>query len=104
MGEPVPLDTLSGLMKAAAGGDTRSFETLYEATALEALALAAQLAFERREELLAQSYLQAWRGALSFDPARESAFDWLLAIVRQQARAPVKIPDGVSSEASVTRV
>ncbi len=98
MGSPVPLDTLSGLLKASACGDTRSFETFYDATAFEALALATQLAFERREELLAQSYLQAWRDAPRFDPERESAFDWLLAIVRQHARTPGRIADGASAE------
>jgi len=103
MRAPVPLDTLSGLLKASACGDTRAFETFYDATALEALALATQLAFERREELLAQSYLQAWRDAPRFDPQRERAFDWLLAIVRQQARTPSKIADSASSEASVPR-
>jgi hypothetical protein len=59
---------LSGLLKASAGGDTRALESFYDATALEALALATRTAFERREELLAQSYLQAWRDALRFDP------------------------------------
>ncbi len=98
MSSPVPLDTLSGLLKASAGGDKRSFETFYEATAFEALALATQLAFERREELLAESYLQAWRDAHRFDPERESAFDWLLAIVRQHARMPSKIPDRSSAD------
>lgn len=97
MGAPVPLDTLSGLLKASGGGDTRAFATFYDATAFEALALATQLAFERREELLAQSYLQAWGDAPHFDPARESAFDWLLAIVRRQARTPVKSADCIAT-------
>ena len=98
MDSPVLLETLPGLLKASACGDTRPFETFYDATVAEALALAAQLAFGRREELLTESYLQAWRDAPRFDPERESAFDWLLAIVRQQARTPGKIEDGASAE------
>jgi RNA polymerase sigma-70 factor (ECF subfamily) len=103
MAAPVPLETLSGLLKASARGDKRSFEAFYDATAFEALALAAQLAFERREELLARSYLQAWRDALRFDPERESAFDWLLAIVRQLARTPGEIAEFSSSGSSARR-
>lgn len=103
MGSPVPLETLSGLLKASAGGDTRCFETFFDATALEVLTLATRLAFERREELLAESYLQAWRDAPRFDPERESAFDWLLSIVRQQARMRGKLADSASAGCSVPR-
>ncbi len=81
-------DRLSGLLKAAAGGDAQSFESFYDATVGDVLALAARLAGERLEDVLTASYLQAWRQAARFDPQRACAFDWLLAIVREQAGDP----------------
>lgn len=78
-------DKLSDLLKASAGGDALCFESFYDATVSDALALASQLAGEQREDVLTASYLQAWHEAARFDAERGSALDWLLAIVRGQA-------------------
>ncbi len=83
---PAPDDRLSDLLRASAGGDAPAFEAFYDATVRDALPLASELAGEHLEDVLTASYLQAWRDAARFDPAQGGAVDWLLAIVRQQAR------------------
>lgn len=81
-------DQLSGLLQAAARGDAQSFESFYDATVGDVLALAARLAGQRLEDVMTASYLQAWRQAAGFDPKRAGVLDWLLAIVLEQAGDP----------------
>jgi RNA polymerase sigma-70 factor (ECF subfamily) len=63
-----------------------AFEAFYDATVAYARALASRmLAGPDLEDLLADAYFEAWRGAARFDPARGSAVTWLLTIVRSRA-------------------
>lgn len=78
-------DELAALLKASAGGDAQAFESYFGATVQDALELACRLTGEHLEDVLTSSYLQAWRDAARFDPARGSALQWLLAIVRSKA-------------------
>lgn len=80
-----PGTELSDLLSASAGGDAPAFESFYDATVRDALALAGQLVRGSLEDVLTASYLQAWRDCARFDPALAGALDWLLAIVREQA-------------------
>ena len=80
-------DQLAALLKASAGGDAQAFESYFGATVQDALELACRLTGEHLEDVLTSSYLQAWRDAGKFDPARGSALNWLLAIVRSMAPA-----------------
>lgn len=75
---------LPDLLKASASGDAQAFESFYDATVRDALALAGRLVAGPVEETLTAVYLRAWKDCARFDPAH-SALDWLLAIVRQQA-------------------
>lgn len=84
-GPRAPDTGFSGLLSASAGGDALAFESFYDATVRDALALAGQLARGSLEDVLTASYLQAWRDCARFDPALAGALDWLLAIVREQA-------------------
>ena len=79
---------LAGLLCASAGGDAPAFESFYDATVCDALALAGQLVRGNLEDVLTASYLRAWRDCARFDPALAGPLDWLLAIVREQAGGP----------------
>ena len=76
---------LSRLLNAAAAGDANAFESFYDATVRDTLALTGQLVPGPLEAILTATYVQAWRDCARFDPALAGALDWLLAIVREQA-------------------
>jgi len=78
---------LAACVEAAARGDAAAFERFYDQTTGAAQALARRFMPGRAdvEDLLADAYFGAWRGAARFDAARGSALGWLLAIVRSRA-------------------
>jgi RNA polymerase sigma-70 factor (ECF subfamily) len=79
---------LARLVRAAASGDARAFEAFYDATFASARTLARRVLRappEAVEDLLAEVYFEAWRGAARFDAARGSAMSWLLTLVRSRA-------------------
>jgi RNA polymerase sigma-70 factor (ECF subfamily) len=79
-------EMLAGLLRAAAGGDGRAFEQFYDATARQALGLVRRIAGDAHaEDVLADSYFQAWRSAAQFDASRGSALTWLLTLARSRA-------------------
>jgi RNA polymerase sigma-70 factor (ECF subfamily) len=70
----------------AAAGDALAFERFYNATVGYARALARRIVHGADlEDALADAYLDAWRLAPRFDPARGSAVSWLLNIVHSRA-------------------
>jgi RNA polymerase sigma-70 factor (ECF subfamily) len=79
-------EQLAGLLKASASGDARAFELFYNATARYATAVVRRIVgTAHAEDVLSDSYFQAWRGANQFDPQRGSALTWLLTIARSRA-------------------
>jgi RNA polymerase sigma-70 factor, ECF subfamily len=87
-GTPAPaLDELASLVSDMRRGDRRALETLYEATVgkLYALASAILRQVEDAEEVVGETYAQAWETADRFDPARASVTGWLLMICRSRA-------------------
>jgi RNA polymerase sigma-70 factor, ECF subfamily len=77
---------LAGWLQAAAAGSGSDFEAFYDATKGYARALARRiLQGADLEDALADAYLDAWRLAGRFDPARGSPVTWLLAIVHSRA-------------------
>lgn len=97
---------LAALVKAAARGDSRAFETFYDASFAWARVLARRVlrgaSDAAVEDLLADAYFEAWRNAARFDPARGSAVSWLLTIVRSRAvdalRRAAASPDAASGD------
>lgn len=81
------LDELASLVSDMRRGDPRALETLYEATVgkLYALASAILRQIEDAEEVVCETYSQAWETADRFDPARASVTGWLLMICRSRA-------------------
>jgi RNA polymerase sigma-70 factor, ECF subfamily len=80
-------DELSTLVGDMCRGDRQALETLYEATVgkLFALATAILRHAEDAEEVVCETYAQAWETAARFDPARASVTGWLLMMCRSRA-------------------
>jgi RNA polymerase sigma-70 factor (ECF subfamily) len=77
---------LADLLRAAADGNARAFETFYLATVRHAMAVVRRIAGSGlSEDILSDCYFQAWRDANRFDPLRGSALAWLLTIARSRA-------------------
>lgn len=79
-------EQLARWLRQAADGDASAFECFHDATAACAHALARRLLREADvDDVLAESYFQAWREAARFDPGRGSAVTWLLSRVHSRA-------------------
>lgn len=77
---------LAARLTAAAAGDADAFAAFYDATVGHARALARRIVHGADvDDTLAEAYLDAWRHAAAFDPARGSAVSWLLGIVHHRA-------------------
>ena len=79
-------EQLVALLRAAAAGDARAFESFYNSTARQAMALVRRIAGSvHAEDVLADCYFQAWRNARQFDAGRGSPLAWLLTMARSRA-------------------
>ncbi|TCO80291.1 RNA polymerase sigma-70 factor (ECF subfamily) [Plasticicumulans lactativorans] len=81
------LAELEALLLACAQGDRAAFRRLYEQTSGRLMALCRRMMHteEQAEDVLQEAYVQIWRDAASFDPARASAATWLAVLVRHRA-------------------
>lgn len=82
-----PGQDLARLVQATGRGDQQSFANLYDATAARVLGLVLRVLRDRSqaEEVTQEVFLQVWRSAGSFDPARGSALAWLLTLAHRRA-------------------
>jgi RNA polymerase sigma-70 factor (ECF subfamily) len=78
---------LAGWLVATAGGDRRSFETLYERTSSKLFGICLRILHERTEaeEVLQDVFLTIWRKAGQYDSQRASPITWLAMIARNKA-------------------
>lgn len=85
-GSPAAPD-LGDLLRMAARGDQAAFATLYDATAPRVVGLAIRVVRDpaQAEEVAQEAFLEIWRTAGRFDPARGSALGWMLTIVHRRA-------------------
>ena len=97
---------ITWLLAAVAKGDALAFERLYGATCPKLYGVVLRIL--RRHDLasgvLEQAYLQIWREAGDYDPARLTPLAWMVAIVRRlaidAARAPQ--PPATDGEPEIT--
>lgn len=77
----------SGLVERIAHGDQPALAALYDDTATVVMGLAVRILNDRgaAEEVVGDVYLQVWRQASRFDPARGTALTWLLTLTRSRA-------------------
>ena len=75
------------LVERMAGGDERALGDLYDRHGRVAYALAYAIVGERADadEVVVDTFGQAWRAAAAFDPARGSVGAWLATIARTRA-------------------
>src|SRR5689334_9149234 len=80
-------DELALLVGDMRRGDRLALESLYDATVgkLYALASAMMRNAEDAEEVVCETYAQAWETASSFDPGRASVMGWLIMMCRSRA-------------------
>jgi RNA polymerase sigma-70 factor (ECF subfamily) len=91
---------LAGLLKRSGRGDEAAFAQLYDATCARAYGLALRVVRDpsQAEEVTQEAFLEVWRTAGRFDPARGSAVSWILTLVHRRAVDRVR-----SVEASTRR-
>jgi RNA polymerase sigma-70 factor (ECF subfamily) len=78
---------LAAELRAVAQGDQRAFGRLYDATLTRVYAVVRRVVFDPglAEEVVEDVYMQAWRTAASYDPARGVVLAWLLMMARSRA-------------------
>ncbi len=78
---------LGKLLQAVANKDRKAFEEFYDATTERVLSLVSRITrqIDIAEEVVSDVYLQVWRDADRFDPARGNALAWLTVLCRSRA-------------------
>ncbi len=78
---------LADLLKRSARSDEAAFAELYDATSARAYGLALRILRDpaQAEEVAQEAFLEIWRTASRFDPARGSAVSWILTLVHRRA-------------------
>ena len=99
-GAPAAAPDLVDLLRACGRGDETAFARLYDATASRVVGLAVRVVRDpaQAEEVAQEAFLEIWRTAGRFDPAKGSPLGWLLTIVHRKAVDRVR-----SAEASTRR-
>ena len=94
-------DELQSLMHAVGAGSMPAMAALYARTSTRVYALALRMLREPAcaEEIVAEVYLQAWRAARSYDPARGGVDLWLLMMCRSRALDAIRAREAEPREA-----
>lgn len=79
-------DALAPYIAQALGGKHYAFEEIYRSTSRPLLLVVRKLCAVHAEDVLAETYLQAWRTLASFDPERCTVVGWLITIATSRAR------------------
>ncbi|WP_296606153.1 sigma-70 family RNA polymerase sigma factor [Nocardioides sp.] len=98
--DPAGRPDLAELLRLSSRGDEQAFARLYDATSARVFGLAVRVVRDpaQAEEVTQESFLEIWRTASRFDPARGSALSWLLTITHRKAVDRVR-----SAEAATRR-
>ncbi len=75
------------LLEAVAAADLGAFQQLYDRHAPVLFALALKILGNRAdaEDVLQETFVQVWKTAASFDPARGKPISWLILLTRSRA-------------------
>jgi RNA polymerase sigma-70 factor (ECF subfamily) len=81
------LANLQAFVVRMQGGDQSALEALYDATCARLYALATAILRDREdaEEVVCDTYTQAWKDAARYDAARASPMGWLTVLCRSRA-------------------
>jgi RNA polymerase sigma-70 factor (ECF subfamily) len=99
-GETSPPEELAPLLQQCALGDERAFAQVYDLVAARIFGLVKRIIRDpaQSEEVTQEAFLEIWRQAARFDPARGSALAWIMTIAHRRAVDRVR-----SAEATHTR-
>jgi RNA polymerase sigma-70 factor, ECF subfamily len=80
-------DSDSILLRSVAEGDATTFQQLYERHSSMLFGLALNILGNRAdaEDVLQETFVQVWKTANSFDPARGKPIGWLILLTRSRA-------------------
>ena len=78
---------LAVILANVAGGDQSAFAEFYDRTSSRVYGMVLRVLRDPgfSEEAVQEVYLQAWKSADSFDPAKGSALSWLLTLAHRRA-------------------
>ncbi|MBT8199787.1 MAG: sigma-70 family RNA polymerase sigma factor [Acidimicrobiia bacterium] len=78
---------MQNLLKRVASHDRDAFQQLYSATSARVFGIVLKVVRDRRmsEEVTQEVYLEIWRTAPRFDPARGSGIGWMLMLAHSRA-------------------
>ncbi|MBI4279508.1 MAG: sigma-70 family RNA polymerase sigma factor [Armatimonadetes bacterium] len=104
--------TDEALLAAAAQGDVRAFEALYDRYSRAVYSLALRMLRDAKavEEVTQEVFLSVWRGGRDYDPRRGSARSWILALAHhksvdavrhQRLRAADRLSEEMTGETDV---
>lgn len=84
--------TLQQEVLLCAHGDRHAFRALYEATHVRVARAVKRIVRDEHlaDEVIADTFLQAWRRASSYSPSRSSVVSWLTMIARSRALDAVR--------------
>lgn len=82
-----PADGFVALLRATGRGDRVAFGRLFDEFGPQTYGLVVRIVGNgpRTEEVVQETWLQIWREAARFDPARGGARGWILTIARRRA-------------------
>lgn len=80
-------EQLAAWIRQMAAQDERAFAELYDATSASVFGLLLRILKDptKAEEVAQEVYLQLWRKAGDFDPARGTAWSWIVVTARSRA-------------------
>ena len=86
-GPPQPSDDLDVLLGRVAHGDRAAFATVYDLTKTRVYGLVMRVLRDPgySEETTQDVYLEVWRTAPAYDPAKGTALAWLLTVAHRRA-------------------
>lgn len=86
-GSPETSGDLDGLLRQVAGGNAEAFAAVYDLTKSRVFGLVVRVLRDAgySEETTQEIYLEVWRSASGYDPARGSALSWLLTMAHRRA-------------------
>ena len=92
----VSRDTLATLIAATAKEDRGAFARLYQASAGKPDSACLGILGSRAlaEEALQDAYVNVWRNAVAFDPAKGTAMTWLITLARYRSGPPYERAPG----------
>lgn len=108
VGADVSQEPAEELLHRVALGDSHAFEALYDRYAAQVFGIVVCVVRDRdqSEEVAQEVFIEVWRRASRFDPARGSASAWVMALAHSravdrvrsaQAAAEREVRDGISS-------